>query len=511
MRKLRTFRSLNMYETHGFGVAAIAAGIGAAGSIASSAISGSMGADAAGGAAGLQKEYLDLGINELRGALTPSMQRLAKAQGWSDSFLKMQLRNSMAGTRPYAQAGAQGLRRLNYLMGTDNGLGPQPTAPTAPKQPKALKPPVYSKDPKTAAGQKTKYDQAVAAQALQYKKAMNVFERAKVKFATDTEAWQAGTTAQQNDPEYGSLMKPYDDRFEGRIDEVAGRKYEDTHGYGQKILDTAAEKYDDKYAQEILDTARDKFETDDFEADPGYEFRRSEGGRGIEQSAAARGSVLSGGTLKELTGYNQNLASDEFDRAHGRWADQRNAHLAGVTGQQAFDYGAWGDNKNTRLGALGGERAFDYGVFGDQKNTELGSLVDRRNFDFGNFTDNRNFQTGALQNMVGVGQQATDDQNQIRQFYGGQRTGNALTTANQLGAMQLGTAQNIAEFLSQSGNAQAAGQVGAANAYSGAVQGIGNTLGTMAGYYYGNQPGSGQRRSAPGAPEWWRQNQGVPT
>ena len=30
----------------------------------------------------------------------------------------------------------------------------------------------------------------------------------------------------------------------------------------------------DKYADEILGVARDKFEADDFEADPGYQFRR---------------------------------------------------------------------------------------------------------------------------------------------------------------------------------------------------------------------------------------------
>jgi hypothetical protein len=466
------------------------------GSVASSAISGSMGASAAEGAAGLQKEAAELGIKELKGALTPSMERLAKAQGWSDSFLKMQLRNAMAGTQPYAHAGARGLKRLNYLMGTDNGLGPQPTAPTAPKQPKALKPPVYSKDPKTAAAQKAKYDQAVHAQQRQYNQDVRAYGQAKTKYDTDSAAWQAGTTAQQNDPEFGSMMDPYNDRFEGRIDEVAGRKYEDTHGYGQQILDTAGEKYTDKYGQEILDTARDKFGADDFEADPGYEFRRSEGGRGIEQSAAAGGGLQSGATLKALTSFNQDTASNEYDRAHGRWADQRNAHLAGVTGQQAFDYGAWGDNKNTRLGALSGERAFDYGVFGDQKNTELGSLVDRRNFDFGNFTNNRDFEYGALNNMVGIGQDATDDQNQNRQFYGTARTQNALANATQQGNWQQGTAAAIAELLGQSGNAQAAGQVGAANAYSSAFQGVGNTLGTMAGYYYGGN--NRQGRYAPG-------------
>lgn len=457
---------LGRFTTNEWFAAAIAAGVGAAGSIAS----GAMAADAAEGAAGLQSEYLDLGIDEIRGALGPSMARLDDAQAWSDRLLRGQFRNAMRSTRPYADAGARGLSRLNYLMGTDTGLGPQPTAPKAPKPPK------YSKDPATAAAQKKQYQQA-----------MKAYDKAKAKFDTDSAAWQAASTAQANDPNFGSLMRPYDDRFEDRIDEVAGRKYEDTKGFGQRILDTAAEKYNDKYADEILGTARDKFELDDFEADPGYEFRRSEGGRGIEQGAAARGSLLSGASLKELTRFNQDTASDEFDRAYGRWGDQRNTKLGALTGQQAFDYNAWDANKNTRLGALAGERKFDYGAWDDQKDTELGSLVDRRNFDFGNFTNNRDFQFGALNKMVGIGQDATDDQNQNRQFWGGLRSGNAIANAVQQGNWQQNAANSIADFLAQQGNAGAAGQVGSANAWGNAFQGVGNTLGTLAGYYYGNR------------------------
>jgi hypothetical protein len=478
------------YGTHGWFAAAIAAGVGAAGSLAS----GFMGADAAEDAAGIQSQYLDLGIDELRGALDPSIAELNRQQAWSDRHLNRQFRNSMRGIAPYADAGARGLGRLNYLLGTDNGLGPAPTAPRAPKQPK------YSKDPAKAAAQKK-----------EYQKALKAYQKAKTKYDTDSAAWKAGTEAAASDPNFGGLMRPYEDRFDSRIEEVAGRKYEDTKGYGQRILDTAAEKYDDKYADEILGVARDKFDLADFEADPGYEFRRSEGGRGIEQSAAARGGLLSGAAAKELTRFNQDTASDEFDRAHGRWADQHNRHLTGLTGQQAFDYGAWADNKNTRLGALSGERAFDYDVWGDQKNTELGSLVDRRNFDYGNWEGNRNFQYGALMDQVGIGQDATDDRNQNRQFYSTARTQNRLANAIQQGNWRQNTANNIAEFLAQQGNAQAAGEVGSANAWGNAFQGVGN----MGAYMYGangnDRPGSGQRRWAWGAPEWWRQNRGVST
>ena len=429
------------------------------------------------------------------------MQRLAKAQGWSDAYLRKMYRQSMAATRPYANAGRQGLSRLNYLMGQDNGLGPQPTAPTAPKKPKALKPPKYDKDPAKAAIQKATYDKAVIAQQKGYEKAVRVHGRAQTKFEADSAAWQAGTTAQQNDPAYGSMMNPYEDRFEGQIDEVAKREYVDKHGYGQQILDVAGEKFDDKYKDEILGISRDTFEADDFEADPGYEFRRSEGNRGVEQSAAAGGSLQSGASLKALNRFNQDTASNEFDRAHGRWADQNRMHLAGVTGQQAQEYGDFRDSQGTRMNALGGERAFDYSVFGDQKNTELGSLVNRRDFDYTNFNKNRDFQYGSLMDQVGIGQNAIDDQNQNRQFYGTARTQNALANATQQGNWQQNSAAQIAELIGQGANAQAAGQVGAANAYSSAFQGVGNTLGTLAGYYYGgnNRRGGGLVHRTPTA------------
>ena len=42
------------------------------------------------------------------------------------------------------------------------------------------------------------------------------------------------------------------------------------------------------------------FGIEDFEADPGYAFRREEGMRGVEGGAAARGGLLSGAALKAI-------------------------------------------------------------------------------------------------------------------------------------------------------------------------------------------------------------------
>lgn len=52
--------------------------------------------------------------------------------------------------------------------------------------------------------------------------------------------------------------------------------------------------------------------------DPGYAFRRDEGQRAIERSAAARGQLYSGATGRELTRYGQDYASNEFMNAFNR-------------------------------------------------------------------------------------------------------------------------------------------------------------------------------------------------
>lgn len=82
------------------------------------------------------------------------------------------------------------------------------------------------------------------------------------------------------------------------------------------------------------------FSATQFQADPGYQFRFNEGLNGVQNSAAARGGLLSGGALKALTKYGQDFASNEYQNAYNRYNnDQTNlynryAGLAGV-GQQA--------------------------------------------------------------------------------------------------------------------------------------------------------------------------------
>jgi hypothetical protein len=66
----------------------------------------------------------------------------------------------------------------------------------------------------------------------------------------------------------------------------------------------------------------DPFTLDKFQADPGYGFRMKEGLRALENTAAARGGLLSGNQLRGITRFGQDLASQEFGNAFNRYQSE---------------------------------------------------------------------------------------------------------------------------------------------------------------------------------------------
>ena len=69
------------------------------------------------------------------------------------------------------------------------------------------------------------------------------------------------------------------------------------------------------------------FGPEQFQADPGYQFRLSEGTKALERSAAARGGLISGGSLKAAQRYGQDMASNEYTNAFNRYQAERQARL----------------------------------------------------------------------------------------------------------------------------------------------------------------------------------------
>lgn len=135
-----------------------------------------------------------------------------------------------------------------------------------------------------------------------------------------------------------------------------------------------------------------KFGMDQFQADPGYAFRLSEGQKALERSAAARGGLMSGATGKALTRYGQEAGSQEYMNAFNRYQTERAARLnplqslANVSQTAANTLGNYGQNYanqanqlaltnaanqgNLALG-MGNIRASQYGTAGSALNTAL--------------------------------------------------------------------------------------------------------------------------------------------
>lgn len=90
--------------------------------------------------------------------------------------------------------------------------------------------------------------------------------------------------------------------------------------------------------------------------DPGYAFRLAEGNKAINAAAASRGMGNSGATLKALTKYGQDYASNEYGNAFNRFntnQTQRFNRLASLAGV--------GQTANGQTGVLGANAANQMG------------------------------------------------------------------------------------------------------------------------------------------------------
>ena len=108
-----------------------------------------------------------------------------------------------------------------------------------------------------------------------------------------------------------------------------------------------------------------------FQADPGFQFRQQQGQQGIDRKLSAMGLRGSGGAVRAASEFNQGLASQEYGNAYNRWMAENQARM-GLGGQMmpavsgiANLYSSIGDtsadallakqnSKNQLVGTLGG-------------------------------------------------------------------------------------------------------------------------------------------------------------
>lgn len=90
------------------------------------------------------------------------------------------------------------------------------------------------------------------------------------------------------------------------------------------------------------------FSMKDFQEDPGYAFRLSEGLKGLNANAAARGGLISGGALKAATRYGQDMGSQEYQAAYNRYQTNRSNQLNPLGSLMSS-----GQNAANQMGAAG--------------------------------------------------------------------------------------------------------------------------------------------------------------
>lgn len=84
--------------------------------------------------------------------------------------------------------------------------------------------------------------------------------------------------------------------------------------------------------------------------DPAYGFDMQQGLQAVQRSAAAKGSLMSGGTLKDLNNYAQGQASNEYQNAYSRFMNNQNTRFGRLSSIAGL-----GQSGAAQMGQLGTE------------------------------------------------------------------------------------------------------------------------------------------------------------
>jgi hypothetical protein len=157
-----------------------------------------------------------------------------------------------------------------------------------------------------------------------------------------------------------------------RAIELQRRMYEEGVARQQPFLQTGTEFFN-RLAE--LQRGGPSAAQNFLQMDPGYAFRLGEGMKALERSAAARGGLLSGATMKGLQRYGQDLASQEYGAAYNRLAGLANVgpRAAGVVSDLGNTYATsvgnmltgQGTNQANALLAAQRARSSTYGQLGN--------------------------------------------------------------------------------------------------------------------------------------------------
>lgn len=197
------------------------------------------------------------------------------------------------------------------------------------------------------------------------------------------------------------------------------------------------------------------FTPTDLRNDPGYQFQLEEGQRALERSAAARGVLSSGGTLRGLARFSQGLADTTYGNAFDRALRGFQANRAATLDTLGL---ATGIGERSVAGANQAFGVAGQSIAGNQMT--LGRLTGDNIASTGEYVGNVGM-TGATQ----AGQFGMSGATTLAQL--------RLQGAGQAGNFRVRGAEGGADYLTDGAQAGAAGTVGAANAWSGAITNAG--------------------------------------
>ncbi len=143
--------------------------------------------------------------------------------------------------------------------------------------------------------------------------------------------------------------------------------------------------------------------------DPGYQFRLQQGESALQNSAAAKGTLLNGATAKDINAYGQDYASNEYgnvyNRALGEFQDRYNIFQQGQTNlyNRISNLAGLGQISAEQLNSAGqsatGQNAYTNLMTGQQVGNSLNYAALNRASGYG-----KNGLTGAMSGIGSLGQ-----------------------------------------------------------------------------------------------------------
>jgi len=261
-------------------------------------------------------------------------------------------------------------------------------------------------------------------------------------------ARQAGEKLGEEQERYGAYYDPYRQAGEAALggqqaalggvsDRISALdpRIEELRGQQAALQPQADEMYDLARQQDPILEQITSGDYDAYKQTPGYEFRRAEGLKAVEQSAAASGGLFSGQTGKALEQYGQDYGTNEYDRYLSRLYNQLGAVNTQMGGRQAA-LGAGQGQVNAGINLL------------DQDYRQIAAQMGV---------------SDQYQNLIGQGLNAAD-------------------AAARLG---MNTAKTQANITEGRGQTYAGGMIGKANQLSAIGQGVATMAGTALGSFAG--------------------------